>query len=89
MKHYLKPTCRHGCRFVQVSDELWLCPHAAYGRGSYLKGAVEEARALLERSGGYEAALNRVIQAEEVRREEARQRRQARQQRQTDSLRYR
>lgn len=68
MKHVVKPTCRHKCRFLQISDELWLCPHASYGRLSYMKGAVEDARALMERHGGYDGLLA-IITAEELRKQ--------------------
>jgi len=68
MKHYVKPECRYGCRFIQITPALWLCPHASYGEASYLKGAVEEARAVLEKQGGYEAVLARLVKAEEERR---------------------
>lgn len=64
-RHMIKPTCKYKCRFLQISDELWLCPHAAYGRLSYLKGAIEEGRRMLERAGGYDAVLRRIQDAEE------------------------
>jgi len=88
MKHYVKPKCKQGCRFIQVTDELWLCPHAAYGAASYLQGAVAEARALLERSGGYQTVLERMEAAEEERRVDAREARQQKSKRLADSLRY-
>jgi len=79
MRHPVKPECRHGCRFLQLTPALTLCPHTAYGEASYLKGAVEDARALLEKLGGYEAVLMRTIKKEDERRydkeeERARQR---------------
>jgi hypothetical protein len=64
VKHYVKPACKHGCRFLQITPALWLCPHSAYGEASYLRGAVEDARAILEKSGGYDAVLGTVEQAE-------------------------
>jgi len=60
VKHVVKPRCRFGCRFIQVSTNLWLCPHASFGSASYLKGAVEEARAMVEKAGGYEAIVRRL-----------------------------
>jgi hypothetical protein len=67
----MKPRCRFGCRFIQVSDRLWLCPHASWGEASYMLGAVEEARRLLEKVGGYDTVLRR-LEDEEKRRHEAR-----------------
>jgi hypothetical protein len=64
MKHYVKPECKHGCRFLQITPALWLCPHSAYGEASYLRGAVEQARDTLERSGGYTAVLAGIEAAE-------------------------
>jgi len=59
-------TCRYKCRLLQITDELWLCPHTSYGPMAWKLGAVEEARRLLERAGGYQALLERV-EAEEAR----------------------
>lgn len=50
----MKPRCKHGCTFIEVTPALFLCEHADYGPASYLKGAVEEARRLVERAGGFE-----------------------------------
>ena len=88
MKHYVKPECRYGCRFLQITDDLWLCPHAAYGQASYKSGAVAEARALLERSGGYAAVLARLEQEEFTRAEATRARAEGRRRQQAQSLRY-
>lgn len=88
MKHYVKPECKQGCRFIQISDELWLCPHAAFGAASYYKGAIDEARALLERSGGYDAVLTRLEQKEGEARAAAREKRETKQRRMADSVRY-
>lgn len=52
--------CRQGCEWLQVSDSLWLCPHGAYGEATSYRGAVEEARRMLERAGGYEALIEKV-----------------------------
>jgi hypothetical protein len=57
---------------LQITDKLWLCPHAAFGEASWLKGAVEEARRLLERAGGYDAVLGRIVAEEQQRKEERR-----------------
>jgi hypothetical protein len=73
VKHVVKPRCKHECRFLQVTPALWLCPHAAYGQASYLKGAVAEARTLLERAGGYDTVLARVVAEEEQRRQARRE----------------
>jgi len=71
VKRVVKPRCRFECRFIQVGDNLWLCPHASFGSASYLRGAVEEARAMVERAGGYEAIVRR-LQAEEAKRKQDR-----------------
>ncbi|HXJ29480.1 MAG TPA: hypothetical protein VNG35_02515 [Gemmatimonadales bacterium] len=68
MKHYVKPECRFKCRFLEITPALWLCPHAAFGEASYLKGAVEDARVLLARAGGYDVVLARVVTEEDMRR---------------------
>lgn len=88
MKHYVKPECKHRCRFIQVTDELWLCPHAAYGATSYMLGAVAEARALLEKSGGYAAVLAKIVAREDEQRAAARERREEKQKRLAQSVRY-
>ena len=88
MKHYVQPECKHKCRFVQVTDELWLCPHASYGATSYLTGAVEAARALLEKAGGYEAVLARIENKDEERRAAARAKRNSKQHRLAESVKY-
>ena len=49
----MQPICSRGCRLVPIPADLWLCDHAAYGGMVDLKGAVEQARWMLERSGGY------------------------------------
>ena len=78
MKHYVKPECKHGCRFLQITPALWLCPHASYGEASYLKGAVDDARELLAKAGGYDAVLARIVEAEEAKRADAREEREER-----------
>jgi hypothetical protein len=65
VKHLVKPECRHGCRFLQITPALWLCEHASYGEASYLVGAVEDARAMLEKAGGYNAVLAKIVKEEE------------------------
>lgn len=71
MKHFVKPECRHGCRFLQITESLWLCPHSAYGEASYLRGAVEQARATLERAGGYDTVLAAQVKKTADKRAEA------------------
>jgi hypothetical protein len=51
--------CPYKCELVQISDQLWLCPHVAWGWASNLAGAEADARSLMERSGGYAALLER------------------------------
>ena len=65
MRRVLKPRCRYGCRFLDITPGLSLCPHTAYGWASNLKGAVEEARAMLEKQGGFDAVLAGVAAQEE------------------------
>lgn len=86
MKHLVTPQCRFKCRFLQITDGLWLCPHAAYGEATDRLGAVDEARRLLERQGGYDAVLARVYQSEEAKRAEAREKRQGKQRRLASSF---
>ena len=62
-------TCQFGCRFLEITPSLWLCPHASYGPATGLKGSVETARALLERAGGYAAVLARVEEDEKTARD--------------------
>lgn len=61
MRQAIKPRCRYGCRFLDITPGLSLCPHTAVGWASNLKGAVEEARRMLEREGGYDVVLARVV----------------------------
>lgn len=89
MKHVVKPKCKYNCRILQVTDSIWLCPHLAYGEGTDLKGAVEAARELIDRAGGYDAVLARVENAESQRREEAKQKRDSKAQRIAESVKYR
>lgn len=64
---------------LQITDSLWLCPHAAWGSACDKKGAVEEARRLLALAGGYDAVAHRVeaeeAERERLRKERAKQRR--------------
>lgn len=71
-RNAVKPRCRFGCRFIQVSDNLWLCPHASFGSASYLKGAVDAAWAMVEKAGGYDAIVRR-FEAEEGQRKQDRE----------------
>jgi len=73
---------------VCITDELWLCPHAAYGALSYRLGAVEEARKLLDQAGGYETVLARIVNDEEERKELQRLKRQKKSERDAASVRY-
>lgn len=79
MKHYVKPECKFKCRFLQITPGLWLCPHAAYGEASYYKGMVADGRALLDKWGGYEAVLAGIVEAEEAKKEVAKEERAERQ----------
>jgi hypothetical protein len=88
MRHPTKPACRHKCRFIQITNELWLCPHAAWGASTDLKGAIEEGRKLLERAGGYDLVLRRVVAAEEAKRKAREEERERKHQRQRESLKY-
>jgi hypothetical protein len=89
MRRVVKPRCKHGCQFIQITDNLFLCPHAAYGAGSYKLGAVDAARALLERHGGYEAVVARMQKEEQQRREQREQQQREANQRAASSVRYR
>lgn len=88
MKHYVKPECKFKCRFLQITDAIWVCPHAAYGEGTDRIGAVEEARRLLERAGGYDQVLAGIQRAEFERKEAARKKREDKQTRLAQSIRY-
>lgn len=89
MRNVVKPECRHGCRFIQISDSLWLCPHASYGSSSYLKGAVEAARRALEQAGGY-IKIVAALEAVEVARAKAREEERDKQRKRlASSVRYR
>ena len=70
MKRATRPKCQYGCRFLQITEKLWLCPHTSYGQSSYLRGAVDLARDLVERNGGYNAMLEDVLEAEAKRKRE-------------------
>lgn len=85
----MKPRCRFGCRFVQITDNLWLCPHASWGEASWKLGAVDEARQLLEKAGGYDVVLARVIEAEDKKREESMKKREQKERRVEATLKYR
>ena len=65
-----RPKCQYGCRFLQITESLWLCPHTSYGASSYLLGAVDEARRMIERNGGYNAMLEDIMAAEDRRKRE-------------------
>jgi hypothetical protein len=85
----MKPRCRFKCRFVQITDNLLLCPHAAWGEASSKLGAIEEGRRLLERAGGYEVVLARIVEAENAKREAAKEKREQKAKHLESTLRYR
>lgn len=89
MRHVIKPECIHGCRFLQITDNLWLCEHAAYGPAVDQIGAVAEARRLLERAGGYAALLSKITTAEWAKKEERRKEREERTRAAAERVRYR
>jgi len=68
VKRAVKPRCKYGCTFIEVTPALFLCEHADYGAASYLKGAVEEARRLVERAGGFEKIRQRLDAAQQEQR---------------------
>jgi len=63
--------CKYGCRFLPIVPDLALCPHEAVGRLAHMKGAEADARALLERQGGYAAKIQALEDAEAARRKPA------------------
>lgn len=67
-RQVVKPRCKFGCTFIEVTPALFLCEHADYGSASYLKGAVEEARRLVERAGGFEKIRQRLDAVKEEQR---------------------
>jgi geranylgeranyl pyrophosphate synthase len=85
----LTPRCKYKCQFIQITDNLFLCPHAAYGSASDRLGAVEEARHLLERQGGYDAVLARVQEAHQRKLEELQRAREDKDKQLTKTLKYR
>lgn len=58
--------CRFGCRMLEITPSLYLCDHASYGEANKLRGAVETARALLAKAGGYAVVLARVESEEQA-----------------------
>jgi hypothetical protein len=69
--------CALGCRMLKVIDELWLCPHSAWGPAAGMDDVVAEARADLDAEGGYGMALAR-LEADEAARAEVQRLRVAR-----------
>jgi hypothetical protein len=59
IKQHKAGACRQECEGIQVTEQLWVCPHTAWGWQSNLKGAVDEARRMIERAGGYNQMLIR------------------------------
>ena len=64
-----KVTCVNNHRMVQIVPDLLLCECASYGRLTDMKGAVEDARKLVEASGGLSYLRDRM-EAEEMARKE-------------------
>lgn len=60
-----------GCEWLQITEALWLCPHAAYGEATIGSGVVEDARRMLERAGGYAVLLARLHRTQRRQREDA------------------
>lgn len=71
MRNAVKPKCKHGCTFIEVTPNLYLCEHADYGSATNLKGAVEEARRLVAKAGGFEKIKQRIDNAKEEQRQAA------------------
>lgn len=88
MRRASMPRCRHGCRFIEITSGLFLCPHASWGFTSNLLGAVEEARALLARAGGYDEVLANVVAAEDKRKQDREAKRQNTLERLSATLKY-
>jgi hypothetical protein len=65
-----------------------LCPHAAFGSASYQKGAIEEARRLIERNGGYDAMMDAIEHDKAQRRDELNVDRERRRDEAAASVRY-
>ena len=89
MRRATTPRCKHGCRFLEITPGLFLCPHASWGFTSNLRGAEEEARRLLERAGGYETLLAKIVEQEDKRKEEKREEREEKRERLQASVKYR
>lgn len=70
-----QPKCAYGCRLVPILPDLWLCDHASYGRMAYLRGCVEQARAMLEHQGGYQRVREDLDRKAELRKLERKQER--------------
>lgn len=43
-----------------ITPDLYLCDHEAYGPLASRKGAIDEARAIVDRAGGFKAIRQRV-----------------------------
>lgn len=68
-----KVECANDHRMIEVVPGLLLCECSSYGPLSDMKGAVEEARALVARAGGIEALRDRVEGQERKRKAEAKE----------------
>jgi hypothetical protein len=67
MRHVTAPRCRFKCRLLPITDNLWLCPHASWGDAVYQLGAEEEGRRLMDKAGGYDVLLAKIMDAEDER----------------------
>lgn len=59
-----KILCARNHRMIQILPELFLCECSAYGALADLKGAVPEARDLVDRQGGIELLRDRIEKQE-------------------------
>lgn len=82
-----KILCSHKVRLVQILPELWLSECCEYGSTSDLKGAVAEARALVERIGGIPLLRDRIEREEQDARDQRKLEREGRRDRQQVAIR--
>ncbi len=69
-----KILCAQHHRIVPVVDELWICECASYGRKAYLKGAVEEARRMVDAVGGIARLRDQLEKTETEQRQASKER---------------
>lgn len=79
--------CTRKHRMIEVTSNLYLCECSSYGAAASLKGAVAEARDLVERAGGIEVLRNQVEEAEQEAKEERKSAALLRQERQRRQIR--